>query len=788
MIGDEVSAVLDASAVVMNELTAQQTGAQVGDVMELRAEDGSTQAFRVAGIRPYAEVGGSDLVITTPAADRIGVRDDTRTVIWGIASRPALESALVANGLADRRNTRVARSWDQPDPDDTLSTPRTKQALGEPWYRVTGTDTIDMHPDWKARSLTNGRVVLNSSIPIRAQCNVAVVDDLSAALADVAAAGLGGAFDLGNTNTYGGCYNPRYSRTSGFLSRHAYAMALDANTVTNCQGCVPQMNCDVVRIFRRHGFAWGGNFRQPDGMHFEWVGEPRHQVVVSVEVLPEPGQQRQRGRSHGRRRWATRCSRPAWSGWRSRTARTDVCAEAVAWRRERSVRHRRWWPGRPAGRHLCRPVGRQGHGDRARRDRWRRPPVGLHPEQDDDRHRGSDELLAPDRRDGPRAVRAGDRDRGAEVADRGHQVAPPTQRHHAAREPGRPHGPRRRPLHQPEHGRRSTASPAASEIEFDAALVSTGSRPRIPDWCQPDGDRILTTRDCYPPKVIPQSITVIGSGVTGVEFVHMFESFGSKVTLVVSRQQVLPGKDPEVAAVLEEDFLQRGVKLLKGARAESIERDGDDGGVVIRCDDGRVVRTSHAVLAIGSVPNTDALDLAAAGVEVDAGGHIPISHHCATNQAHIYAAGDVSGKLPLSSVAAMQGRKVAEHVMGLHTVEHRHLDYDKAASAIFTEPEIADVGLAEAEAFAVGRKIRVTKVPFATTAKALINNDPRGFVKIISDPATGEVLGGSIVGRHAAELISVIALAVTASLRVSDIVESLLVHPALSEALAEAAE
>lgn len=327
----------------------------------------------------------------------------------------------------------------------------------------------------------------------------------------------------------------------------------------------------------------------------------------------------------------------------------------------------------------------------------------------------------------------------------------------------------------------------AEEIEFDTALVSTGSRPRIPDWCQPDGDRILTTRDCYPPKVIPESITVVGSGVTGVEFVHMFSSLGSRVTLVVSRQLVLPGKDPEVAAVLEDDFMRRGVKLLKGARAEVIERE-DDGNVVVRCDDGRVVRSTHAVLAIGSVPNTDALDLAAAGVEADAGGYIPINHHCVTNQPHIYAAGDVSGKLPLSSVASMQGRKVAEHVMGLHTIEHRHLDYDKAASAIFTEPEIADVGLAEAEAFATGRKIRVTKVPFATTAKALINDDPRGFVKIISDPATGEVLGGSIVGRHAAELISVIALAVTANLRVSDIVESLLVHPALSEALAEAAE
>src|SRR5206468_12662888 len=155
--------------------------------------------------------------------------------------------------------------------------------------------------------------------------------------------------------------------------------------------------------------------------------------------------------------------------------------------------------------------------------------------------------------------------------------------------------------------------------------------------------------------------------------------------------------------------------------------------------------------------------------------------------AHIYAAGDLSGKLPLSSVAAMQGRKIAEHVMGLHTREHRHLDYEKAASAIFTEPEIADVGLAEADAFALGRKIRVTKMPFAANAKALIEGDPRGFVKILSDPATGVVLGGSIVGRGAAELISVIAVAVTNRLTVTDIVDSLLVHPTLAESLADAA-
>ncbi len=328
----------------------------------------------------------------------------------------------------------------------------------------------------------------------------------------------------------------------------------------------------------------------------------------------------------------------------------------------------------------------------------------------------------------------------------------------------------------------------AETIEFDAALVSTGSRPRIPDWCEPDGDRVLTTRDCYPPKVFPESVTVIGSGVTGVEFVHMFSSFGARVTLVVSRQQVLPGKDPEVAAVLEAEFMRRGVKLVMGARAEAIERSEDGEEVIVVCDDGRRVRSTHAVLAIGSVPNTADIGLDAAGVDVDDGGYVPINHHCVTNVPHIYAAGDISGKLPLSSVASVQGRKIAEHAMGLHTREHRHLDYDTAASAIFTEPEIADVGLAEAEAFSSGRKIRVTKVPFSATAKAMINNDTRGFVKIISDPNTGVVLGGSIVGRHAAELISVIAVAVTAHLTVTDLVESILVHPALSEALAEAAD
>jgi pyruvate/2-oxoglutarate dehydrogenase complex dihydrolipoamide dehydrogenase (E3) component len=324
------------------------------------------------------------------------------------------------------------------------------------------------------------------------------------------------------------------------------------------------------------------------------------------------------------------------------------------------------------------------------------------------------------------------------------------------------------------------------EIEADVVLLATGSRPRIPEWASIDGERVLTTRDAYPPPEMPQHLVVVGSGVTGVEFVHMFRSFGCDVTLIVSRQQVLPNKDPEVAAALEADFIARGVRLYKGARAIGIDK--EEGAVTVVCDDGRQARGSHALLAIGSVPNSETLGLDVAGID-QRDGYVVVDHNCESTVEGVYAAGDLSGKLPLSSVASMQGRKIAEHAMGQHGgVHHRRLDYDKAASAIFTVPEIADVGLAEADAFAEGRKIRVTKVPFSANAKALIENDGRGFVKIISDPATGVILGGSIVGRRAAELISVIALAVTAGLRVQDIHESLLVHPTLAEALSDAAE
>lgn len=282
VLGGDVSAVLGRDAVVMNDLTARMTGAAVGDVVVMQAADGTAVALTIAGIRPYAQVGSAELVFTYEVAQRLGATADTRSVIYGFDDRAALDDALVAEGLTGRTDTKVNRSWDAPDPDDTLSTARAKDALGEPWYRFAADGSVEMHPTWEATNLTDGRVLLDPTIQIRARCHVGVVDDLRAALADVAAAGLAPAIDVANANSFGGCYVPRFSRVSGqigFLSRHTYAMALDTNTDSNCEGCRPTMNCDVVRIFRKHGFAWGGNFRRPDGMHFEWVGEPRDQIA-----------------------------------------------------------------------------------------------------------------------------------------------------------------------------------------------------------------------------------------------------------------------------------------------------------------------------------------------------------------------------------------------------------------------------------------------------------------------------------------------------------------------------
>jgi hypothetical protein len=287
-----VSSLVAQGFVVMGKTSADLRGALAGDVVELIAADGNARAFIIGAVVPDSEIGGTEIVMSLDQADALGATIVTRVLIFGQFSRSQLDAALAEQGLVDGFGVRISKSWNPANPDGTLGLARTKALLGEFAFRVNSFDSMTMDPDWVAANIAR---VDDQYIGVRAFCHRLIAADLQAALREVFEAGLSGAIDLSNTNTYGGCWNPRYARASaniGSVSRHAWGMAFDTNTTTNAQGSTPRMDCRVVRIFRKHNFAWGGNFLLADGMHFEWVGEPRHTWAYPSKYCPNlPGGQ-----------------------------------------------------------------------------------------------------------------------------------------------------------------------------------------------------------------------------------------------------------------------------------------------------------------------------------------------------------------------------------------------------------------------------------------------------------------------------------------------------------------
>ncbi|MFM7685321.1 MAG: M15 family metallopeptidase [Actinomycetota bacterium] len=292
VMGRDVSSVLAAGQVTMGETSASIRGAQVGDVIDLVGPFGSTVSFTIGRIGTDTEVGGAELVMSPTMADRLGATIPTRVLVYGQFDRVALQGSLRSRGLYANTKVRIRHSWDAPDPDSTLGMAATKKVLGEFDLYYAGLSTNDwtkMNANWVATYLPPSRELYPTGI--RARCNVAVRADLRAALQEVVDSGLSWTIDAANANSYGGCATgtvrfARVTQVLGSVSRHSWGQPLDTNTVTNCQGCVPRMDCRVVRIFRKHGFAWGGNFLTPDGMHFEWVGEPRHTLQFPSKYCP----------------------------------------------------------------------------------------------------------------------------------------------------------------------------------------------------------------------------------------------------------------------------------------------------------------------------------------------------------------------------------------------------------------------------------------------------------------------------------------------------------------------
>lgn len=294
--GRNVSQHLAPDALVMGALSASLRGAQAGDSALLVGGSGAGVWFRVAAVLPDEQVGGTELLMSAEAGDRLGIARLSRVVMWGFPSRAAIDASLAANGLVSTA-IRIRRSWDPADPDDTIGMARTKAALGEFAYRVNGDGSVSQDGAWVNASLPGGRELLNGSIPIRARCHNAVKPAIQAALAEIAAAGLGGVINVSDANLAGGCHLARFNRLTpdsalGFLSRHSWGMAIDTNTQGSCQGCAPPDfatrpgGCQAVQIFRKYGFAWGGNFLTPDGMHFEWVGERRDNLAYPSRFCP----------------------------------------------------------------------------------------------------------------------------------------------------------------------------------------------------------------------------------------------------------------------------------------------------------------------------------------------------------------------------------------------------------------------------------------------------------------------------------------------------------------------
>lgn len=319
-------------------------------------------------------------------------------------------------------------------------------------------------------------------------------------------------------------------------------------------------------------------------------------------------------------------------------------------------------------------------------------------------------------------------------------------------------------------------------IEAETLVVSVGASPRELPSAQPDGERILTWTQLYDMKSVPQHLIVVGSGVTGAEFASAYMNLGAKVTLVSSRDQVLPGEDQDAAAVLERVFQRGGMTLLSKARADSVVNTVD--GVVVTLADGRTIEGSHCLMAVGSIPNTAGIGLEQAGVQMTPSGHIRVNRVARTSVPNIYAAGDCTNFFPLASVASMQGRQAVFHALGDIVIP---LETRRITANIFTAPEIATVGFSEQDVVDGRFKGVVKKLPLSANPRAKMQGITDGFVKIIARQGSGTVMGGVIVGPRASELIYPIAIAVERRLTVDQVARVFAVYPSLTSSITDAA-
>lgn len=323
---------------------------------------------------------------------------------------------------------------------------------------------------------------------------------------------------------------------------------------------------------------------------------------------------------------------------------------------------------------------------------------------------------------------------------------------------------------------------APFSVDATAVLIATGATPRLLADAMPDGERILTWRQIYDLPDLPEHLIVIGSGVTGAEFASAYLAMGVPVTLVSSRDRVMPHEDADAAMAIERVFRARGMTILNNSRAARVQR--TEHGVAVTLADGRIVDGSHALMAVGSVPNTTGLGLAEYGVAVGTGGYVTVDRVSRTNVPGVYAAGDCTGVLPLASVAAMQGRIAMWHALGEAVSP---LKLKAVAANVFTDPELANVGASQTEVDSGKVPARQVMLSLDGNARAKMSGVYDGFVKLFCRPASGQIIGGVVVAPKASELILPIAMAVENHLTVDQLAHTITIYPSMSGSIAEAA-
>ena len=331
---------------------------------------------------------------------------------------------------------------------------------------------------------------------------------------------------------------------------------------------------------------------------------------------------------------------------------------------------------------------------------------------------------------------------------------------------------------------RIRVEPTGDVIEARNVIIATGGVTRPLPNVPVDGARVITSREALELRDIPSSIVIVGGGPIGVEFAYLYRSYGAEVTLVELLHQLLPNEDEDVSRQLERSFTAQGISILTGAAVESVALAADAITVTAKLgDETREVRAEKVLIGVGFGANADALGLTEAGVELDRG-WVKVDSYCQTNVAGVWAVGDVTGKLLLAHVASHQGVTAAEKIAGL---DPQPLDYVGMPRAVYCQPQVAGLGLTEAQARERGHDVVIGRFPFRTSGKAMAMGDTEGFIKLVVDRESRAVLGYNMIGHGVTELLGEATLGAVLETTPTELGYAVHAHPTLSEALKEAA-